>query len=75
MFSPYLQKTQFALKPKMFGSDGPFNPKSISELIPSMKVPSDHYPVAVDLRINGNQEKTSIPTAGDANPSSDISNT
>jgi len=33
----------------MLASDGPFNKKATDALIPSLDVPSDHYPVVVDL--------------------------
>jgi len=50
LFSPDTTMSQFALAPQLLGEGGKFNRRAMENLIPSMKVPSDHYPVAVDLR-------------------------
>mmetsp|Transcript_16665 Transcript_16665/g.26625 ORF Transcript_16665/g.26625 Transcript_16665/m.26625 type:complete len:516 (-) Transcript_16665:229-1776(-) len=48
-YSKNLRLSQFAVDPLMLASDGPFNKKATDALIPSLDVPSDHYPVVVDL--------------------------
>jgi len=51
MYSPQAcSQVQFALEPVRVGGSK-FNAKALACLIPNMEVPSDHYPVAVDLRL------------------------